>query len=84
MNVHGRWESPAEDQKCITWARDLFKATTAFASEGAYVNFMTEDEGDRVSAVYGANYSRLKAIKEKYDPANIFHLNQNIRASSAR
>jgi FAD/FMN-containing dehydrogenase len=37
-----------------------------------------------VSAVYGANYSRLKAIKEKYDPANIFHLNQNIRASSAR
>ena len=84
MNVHGRWDSPAEDQRGIAWARDVFKAAAPFASEGAYVNFMTEDEGERVSAVYGANYPRLKAIKEKYDPANIFHLNQNIRARSAR
>jgi FAD/FMN-containing dehydrogenase len=83
MNVHGRWESPTEDQKCIAWSRELFKATTPFASAGAYVNFMTEEEGERVAAVYGANYQRLMEIKRKYDPHNLFHFNQNIRAKSA-
>jgi len=83
MNVHGRWESSADDQKCIAWARELFKASTPFASAGAYVNFMTEEEGDRVAAVYGANYPRLVEVKKKYDPNNLFHLNQNIRARSA-
>ena len=81
MNVHSRWETAADDQKCITWARDFFKASKPFASAGAYVNFMTEDEGDRVSSVYGPNYQRLAEIKKKYDPDNVFHYNQNIRPS---
>jgi len=81
MNVHGRWESPADDQKCIAWPRELFKAASPFASAGAYVNFMTEEEGDRVAAVYGANYQRLSEIKRKYDPNNLFHFNQNIRGN---
>ncbi|HEY7161056.1 MAG TPA: FAD-binding protein, partial [Acidobacteriota bacterium] len=67
MNVHGRWETAAEDQKGISWARDFFKASQPFASAGAYVNFMTEEEGDRVSSVYGPNYQRLAEIKKKYD-----------------
>jgi FAD/FMN-containing dehydrogenase len=79
LNVHGRWESAAEDQKGIAWARDFFKASKPFASAGVYVNFMTEDESDRVSAVYGANYQRLSEIKKKYDPDNLFHFNQNIQ-----
>jgi len=83
MNVHGRWETPAEDQKCIGWARELVRAAAPFASAGAYVNFMTEEEGDRVAAVYGANYQRLSEIKRKYDPNNLFRFNQNIRAKSA-
>jgi len=83
MNVHGRWESPADDQKCIGWSRELFQAASPFASAGAYVNFMTEEEGDRVAAVYGANYQRLSEIKRKYDPNNLFHFNQNIRTKSA-
>jgi FAD/FMN-containing dehydrogenase len=83
LNVHGRWESPADDQKCIAWSREFFKASAPFASAGAYVNFMTEEEGDRVSAVYGPNYKRLAEIKRKYDPNNLFHFNQNIRASVA-
>lgn len=83
LNVHSRWESPSDDQKCIAWARDFFKASAPFASGGAYVNFMTEEEGDRVSAVYGPNYQRLTEIKKKYDPGNLFHFNQNIRAKSA-
>jgi len=81
MNVHGRWETAAEDQKVISWARDFFKASKPFASAGAYVNFMTEEEGDRVSSVYGPNYQRLAEIKKKYDPENVFHHNQNIRPS---
>jgi hypothetical protein len=50
LNVHSRWETAIEDQKCIGWARDFFKASQPFASTGAYVNFMTEEEGDRVPA----------------------------------
>ncbi len=79
LNVHGRWDDAAKDETCITWARSFFKASAPFASAGAYVNFMTEDEGDRVAAAYGVNYARLKQIKKKYDPENIFHNNQNIK-----
>ena len=79
MNVHGRWDEAKDDQKCIGWAREFFKASAPFASAGAYVNFMTGEEGDRVAAAYGANYDRLVQIKKRYDPDNIFHLNQNIK-----
>jgi FAD/FMN-containing dehydrogenase len=78
MNVHGRWENPADDERCIGWARDFFKASAPFASGSVYVNFLTADEGDRVSAAYGPNYDRLAQVKRKYDPANLFNMNQNI------
>lgn len=79
LNVHGRWEDFSEDNKCISWAREFFKASEPFASGGAYINFMTEDEGERVNSAYGKNYNRLVQLKKKYDPENIFHLNQNIK-----
>ena len=79
MNVHGRWTEPDKDQACIGWARDLFRAATPFATGGGYVNFMTEEEGDRVRAVYGSNYERLVELKNRYDPTNLFRMNQNIR-----
>jgi len=79
LNVHGRWEEPADDETCIAWARDFFKASAPYASAGAYVNFMTEEEDDRVASAYGSNYDRLVQIKKKYDPENVFHLNQNIK-----
>ena len=79
LNVHGRWDEAAQDETCIAWARAFFEASASYASAGAYVNFMTEDEGDRVAAAYGVNYSQLKQIKKKYDPENIFHNNQNIK-----
>jgi FAD/FMN-containing dehydrogenase len=78
MNFHGRWETPADDTRCIGWARDFFTATAPFASGGAYVNFLTADEGDRVRAAYGPNYDRLAQVKRKYDPDNLFRMNQNI------
>ena len=79
MNVHGRWEDPADDQRGIAWARDFFQASAPFASGGAYVNFMTADEGERVRAAYGPNYDRLAQVKRKYDPDNLFRMNQNIK-----
>jgi FAD/FMN-containing dehydrogenase len=79
LNVHGRWDDSAEDKRCIGWARDFFRASAPYASAGAYVNFMTEDEADRIAAAYGSNFARLAQIKRKHDPDNIFHINQNIK-----
>lgn len=82
MNVHTRWESPADDAACVAWARDFFRATEPYATGGVYVNFLTEDEAARVGAAYGPNYERLARIKQKYDPNNLFCVNQNIAPSA--
>jgi FAD/FMN-containing dehydrogenase len=78
MNVHARWADPADDARCIAWARDFFTATAPFATGGVYVNFLTADEAERVRAAYGPNYIRLVRVKRKYDPGNLFRMNQNI------
>lgn len=83
MNVHTRWEDPADDERCIAWARAFFADATPYASGGVYVNFMPQDEGERTSDAYGANYARLAQIKATYDPDNLFRTNQNIRPASA-
>jgi FAD/FMN-containing dehydrogenase len=79
MNVHTRWRDKAQDQGCIAWARHLFEAAAPFASGSVYVNFMPDDEKDRVEKAYGTNYRRLAEIKRRYDPSNLFRMNQNIR-----
>ena len=79
MNVHTRWSSPSEDKACIAWARALYDAAAPFATGGVYVNFMPDDEAQRVrSGAYGANYDRLAKLKAKYDPKNLFRTNQNV------
>jgi len=79
MNVHCRWETPREDSACIAWARDFFRAAAPFATGSVYVNFLTADETDRVGAAYGRNLGRLAEIKARFDPTNLFHVNQNIK-----
>jgi FAD/FMN-containing dehydrogenase len=79
LNVHARWDEAFQDEECIAWARKFFKASAPYASAGAYVNFMTEDESARVESAYSLNYERLRQIKRKYDPENFFHMNQNIK-----
>ncbi len=79
MNVHGRWETAGEDNKCVEWSREFFKKTKPFASSGAYINFLTEDETERVQSAFGANYDKLVEVKTKYDPENVFHVNANIK-----
>ena len=81
LNVHGRWEQPESDSECISWSRELFQAMTPYALGTVYVNFMTEDEQDRVQAAYGPNYQRMVQVKDKYDPMNLFRLNQNVKPS---
>ncbi|MEE9555166.1 MAG: FAD-binding oxidoreductase, partial [candidate division Zixibacteria bacterium] len=78
LNVHGRWDDAGDDKKCIGWSRDFFNASAPFATGGVYINFMTEEETDRVSAAFGSSYDRLKKIKRKYDPKNLFRMNQNV------
>lgn len=78
MNVHTRWEDAADDARCIAWAREFFKMTTPHATGGVYVNFLNEDESERIASAYGPNYARLAQVKAKYDPDNLFRTNQNI------
>jgi len=81
--VHGRWETANEDQKCTTWAKAFFKASAPYATGGVYVNFMTQEETDRIQAAYKpAVWKRLVEVKNKWDPKNIFHMNQNIKPSA--
>ncbi len=82
MNVHARWDDPREDARCIEWARGYFEASAAFALGSVYVNFLTQDESERVRAAYGPNYERLVAAKTRYDPDNVFRHNQNIKPSA--
>ena len=79
LNIHTRWRDPADDTQCIAWTRSLFAALKPFATGGVYVNFMPEEEKDRIASAYLGNSKRLTAIKAKYDPHNFFRINQNIR-----
>ena len=79
VNVHGRWESAAEDERGIAWAREFFAKAQPFASGGAYINFLTQEETARIALAYGATYNRLVELKKKYDPTNFFRMNQNIK-----
>lgn len=78
MNVHTRWAEPSGDDLCISWARQLFDDTAQYSTGSVYVNFMPEDELDRVGGAYGVNMARLGKIKAKYDSGNFFRLNHNI------
>ncbi|MGA9918972.1 FAD/FMN-containing dehydrogenase [Burkholderia sp. GAS332] len=82
MNVHGRWDDASDDERCIAWARAFFAAAAPFALGSVYVNFMTQEEGGRVADAYGPNYERLIAVKQSYDPHNLFRHNQNIRPAA--
>jgi FAD/FMN-containing dehydrogenase len=77
--IAGMWPDPADNADNIRWVRDYYEATAPYSAEGGYVNFMADDDQDRIRANYGANYDRLADIKRRYDPNNLFHLNQNIR-----
>lgn len=73
---------PANQGKITDWTRDFWDALHPFSAGGTYVNFMMDEGLERVRSMYGENYDRLAAIKKKYDPANFFRVNQNIRPAA--
>jgi FAD/FMN-containing dehydrogenase len=76
--IAGMWPDPNDNDANVRWVREYSDAVTPHSEAGGYINFMAEDDQVRVRENYGANYDRLSAVKGKYDPGNIFHLNQNI------
>ena len=83
MVIFGVDPDPAQAPTLKQWARTYWEAVHPFNLDGAYANFMMDDEGDaRVKAAYGDNYARLAVIKKKYDPSNLFRVNQNIRPAA--
>ena len=77
------WLDPAENARNTAWARATYEAMRPFASAAHYVNYLGSDEsGSPAEAAYGANLPRLRMIKRKYDPQNVFRQNQNIEPAS--
>ncbi|MGJ3251688.1 MAG: FAD-binding oxidoreductase [Elainellaceae cyanobacterium] len=81
LNINTAWKESEENQRHIQWTRDFWQAIRSQSTGGVYVNFLSQDEGrDRVRAAYGqATYDRLVELKDKYDPTNLFRVNQNIQ-----
>lgn len=79
LTVLANWETAAEDEGNIGWARDFHAAMQPYLEAGVYVNELGHDEAaERVRAAYGANWERLAAVKARYDPENRFRMNQNV------
>jgi len=80
--IAGMWENPADNDANIAWVRGYYEALLPYSAEGGYVNFMDGDDQSRIKDNYRGNYDRLAAVKAKYDPGNVFHLNQNIKPAT--
>jgi hypothetical protein len=79
LNIGGSWEQAADDAANMAWARDTWNALKHHSTGGNYINFLTEDEGaERVEAALGAGMARLRQVKAKWDPENLFRTNRNI------
>jgi hypothetical protein len=81
--IAGMWPDPAQNPSAIKWVRGYSDATAPHSDAGGYINFMSEDDQNRVEANYGAGYGRLADVKQKYDPGNVFRANQNIAPKPA-
>ena len=82
INLDNVWEDPAENEKQIEWSKSFFARLKPHLAEGVYLNFVGDASQELVRAAYGPKYDRLVELKNKYDPTNLFSLNQNIRPTS--
>jgi hypothetical protein len=78
--IASQWMSPADTARGTQWCRDTFKALQPYFGTVRYVNYLADDETDNpaIAAVYGPNYARLRELKAKFDPENVFRTNVNI------
>ena len=79
LHALGTWEDPAQDEEQIQWVRNLAAVGEPFAQKGTYLNYLADEDEQRVRDSFGPKYDRMVALKNKYDPQNLFRLNQNIR-----
>ncbi len=77
--IAGMWPDPADNEAHTQWVKDYDAAIAPHSQGGGYVNFASGDDQAKVAANYGVNFPRLQEVKRRYDPDNLFHLNQNIR-----
>jgi FAD/FMN-containing dehydrogenase len=83
LNINSRWGLPGDAEPHMAWTQSLWDAMRPFSAGGTYVNFLGDEGPVRVRAAYGEQaFARLVALKDAYDPQNIFRLNQNIPPSS--
>jgi FAD/FMN-containing dehydrogenase len=80
--ILSQWADPTDSEENIRWTRRLFEEMEPFFETGVYVNNLGEEGEERVREAYGENYERLVALKDKYDPTNLFRLNQNIKPTA--
>ena len=73
--------SPAQADACIAWARETFETLKPYMADRSYTNYLSADDHDQVMRAYGPNLERLVELKRRYDPDNLFRLNQNIDPS---
>lgn len=76
------WDDPDRDDDLIEWARNFHEAMAPHATDGVYANYLDRDEDERIRAAYGENYDRLVEVKHRWDPENLFRMNQNIEPTS--
>ena len=82
--IHSKWADADDDAENVTWTKDLQAAMKPHAAGGAYLNYIGEEGQDRILAAVGSSaHTRLQALKDRYDPANVFNRNQNIRPTGA-
>jgi FAD/FMN-containing dehydrogenase len=73
------WTDPADTEANIAWSRQTFAAMRPHLGTGRWLNYLGDDQAeDAIRAAYGPNYERLREVKRRYDPDNVFHLNHNI------
>ncbi len=80
VNVLSQWTEAKESERHIAWTRQIWGHVEPLISGAAYVNLIAgDDRPEKVRASYGGNYEKLVALKDKYDPTNLFRLNPNIK-----
>ncbi len=84
VHVLGMWPDASEDDRNIAWVRNVAQALKPWAQDGAYLNYLMDEGEQAVRDSFGRHYQRMVDLKSKYDPTNLFQMNQNIKPNGAR
>jgi len=82
VHVLTGWTDPVMDDEMMEWTESVHEAMAPYSSGDVYVNLLSRDEDDRIPEAYGENYDRLRAVKARWDPENLFSTNQNIEPAN--